>query len=408
MKIAHFPGTFFPNIGGVEIVVHNLAKAQVMLGHDVTVFVLTSFPLKMKQKYPKDMPYRIVRIMPKTMGILRYLSEKHIHLDFILNLQLFFYQKKYNFDVWHFSSLFYQAFISVPFFLRKKVPIVGTCHGADIQEMPEINYGLRSHEHVDNYFRRTIPHFNILTAISQSIRNDYLELGIANEKIVDIPNGIDVNKFKQTDCNKLQFRGKYNWPTDKKVLITVGRNHPKKGYMHIPFIIRELIKLRSDFVWVIIGKGCKPIIEKAKKFDVQKHLIIMGELGISLPKTSLELSSAELIKAYKAADVFVFPTLIESFGIVQIEAMAAGLPVVTTNAHGCRDLVCHEKNGLVSEVKDTRQMAENIDRILSDKGLRENIIQNGLDTCENYRWPDIASKYCQAYEKAIFAKAGPA
>ncbi len=409
MRIAHFPGTFLPTIGGAEIAIHNIAKYQTFQGNDVYILVMDTASLQLKEKFPDDIPYNILPLLPKTVGFLKFMLEKGINLGFLLNMQLAWFQKKYKFDVWHFNILSYQAIFSIPYLYKKNIPTVVTCRGADIQKMPEINYGCRLDPIFDKNFGKTCNLIDVFAAISNSVKLEYLKLCIKSEKIVNIPNGVEVDKIKGICVDKIHFREKLSWPLDKKVLITVGRNHPKKGYVFIPDIIKHLKSVREDYVWVIIGRETEAVFDKAKELGVEEHLILMGEIGISEEnRSTLSLPTTDLIKAYKAADVFVFPTLLETFGNVQIEAMAAGLPVVTTNAPGCRDLVYHEKNGLVSEVKDTRQMAENIDRVLSDKGLRETMIQNGLDTCENYRWPDIASQYCQAYEKAIVTKASSA
>ena len=407
MKIAHFPGTFLPTVGGAEMATHNIAKYQTLQKHDVYVLVMDKSSLRLKQKFPGDVPYNILPLLPNTIGFLKAILQKGINLGFLLNFQLARFQKKYKFDIWHFNAVAYQAILSVPYLHKKNIPTIGTCRGAEIQKMPEINYGYRLDPVFNKNFGKTCGLIDVFTAISNSVKLEYVKLGIKPEKIVDIPNGLEVDKFKGVHIDRISFREKLGWPLDKKILLTVGRNHPKKGYIFIPEIIRCLRRIRKDFIWVIIGRGIEPVFEGAKELGVDGCLILMDEIGIYREDQSiLSLPSLDLIKAYKAADVFVFPTLLETFGNVQIEAMAAGLPVVTTNAPGAKDLVYHEKNGLVSEMKDTRQMAENIDRVLSDKGLRETIIQNGLDTCENYHWSDIASKYCKAYEKAIVAKAG--
>jgi len=409
MKIAHFPGTFLPTIGGAEMATHNIAKYQTLQGHDVYVLVMDKSSLRLKQKFPGDIPYNILPLLPNTIGFLKAILQKGINLGFLLNFQLARFQKKYLFHVWHFNSLSYQVFFSVPFLNKEHIPTVGTCRGGDIQIMPEINYGYRLDPVFNKNFGKTICLIDVFTAISNSVKLEYIKLGIKPEKIVDIPNGLEVDKFEEVHIDRISFREKLGWPLDKKILLTVGRNHPKKGYIFIPEIIRCLRRIRKDFIWVIIGRGIEPVFERAKELGVEGCLILMDEIGVSKEDQSiLSLPSLDLIKAYKAADVFVFPTLLETFGNVQIEAMAAGLPIVTTNAPGAKDLVYHERNGLVSEVKDTRQMAININRVFSDPKLRECIIQNGLKTCEDYHWPDIASKYCKAYEKAIVAKAGSA
>ncbi|MAG85801.1 MAG: hypothetical protein CMB97_00070 [Flavobacteriaceae bacterium] len=407
MRIAHFPGSFLPAIGGAEMSIHNIAKHQAFQGNDVYVLVMDKASLCIKERFPNDIPYDILTLFPKTVGFLKFMLEKGINIDFLLQIQLAWLQKKYKFDVWHFNILSYQAIFSVPYLYRKNIPTVITCRGGDIQKMPEINYGCRLDAIFDKYFSKTCNLVDVFTAISNSVKTEYLKLDIKPEKIVNIPNGLEIEKFEQTNCDKLLFKQKYNWPIDKNILITVGRNHPKKGYVFIPEIIQYLKSIREDFVWVIIGRETETVFDKAKELGVEKHLILMGEIGISKKsQPMLSFPTTDLIKAYKAADVFVFPTLLETFGNVQIEAMASGLPVVTTNAPGCCDLVYHEKNGLVSEVKDVRKMAENINRVLSDMELRETIIQNGLEICESYNWSHISKKYISSYEKALLMQSG--
>jgi glycosyltransferase involved in cell wall biosynthesis len=199
------------------------------------------------------------------------------------------------------------------------------------------------------------------------------------------------------------LRERLGLPLDKKIIITVGRNHPKKGYKFIPEIVEYLSHKRRDFLWIMVGKGNETIEDAAKEKQLEQYLKVIPAIGIS--KEGAEdlytVPSTDLIALYKAADIFAFPTLIESFGLVNIEAMAAGLPVVVTDAPGCRELVIHGYNGLLSPVGDTMGMANNILEVLEDDHFRNRLIANGLKEARKYEWKNIAEKYVNCYQQAV-------
>ena len=402
MKIAHFPGSFLPIIGGAEFSIHNIAKHQVLAGHEVTVLVSDAGALELQKKYSDDIAYKIHVLKPKTLGLVKAAIDKGLSFNMHLTSQLKKLQGLHGFDVWHFNLATYQALGAISFLKKAGLPVVITCRGADIQRLPEVGYGLRLQKRFNKAFEKIIPQGTWFTGISNSVREEYLQMGISDEIISVIPNGLEVATIKGVDVDKEEFRQAVNWPLDKKIIVTVGRNHPKKGYIYIPDIINELQQKRQDFLWVIVGRGCENVQAKAQELGVLKYMLFMDELGIKENSNSrLSLPTENLIQAYKSADLFAFPTLMETFGNVQIESMAAGIPCITTDATGARDIVRHEFNGMVSKVKDNEGMAENIHRVLADPVLYDTLVKNGLEDCENYLWTDVVDQYCRAYEKAI-------
>lgn len=402
MKIAHFPSTFFPNIGGVEIVIHNLAKEQVRLGHDVTIFVLRSFALQMKNNFPESMPYRIIPIVPKTMGIIEKAFSINIDLSWLLLKQLLYAHQKYTFDLWHFSSLSYQALCTVSKLRSKNIPVIGTCHGSDIQVMPSIAYGARLSPMFDSLFCEKIHDFSLLTAISDTVREEYRLLSVDEKKIVNIPNGVHISHLTKSCLSQLNVRETYVIKRDTKILLTVGRDHPKKGYRNIPRVLKHLRDIRHDIVWVIVGKMTDSMYEIIKESDLLKQVVFVEELGLDHDNfNTFTFPSEKLISIYQQADVFVSPTLLETFGVVFFEAMATRLPIVTTDAPGVKDFVVHRKTGLVSAVDDNRTMAHNIHLMLSDHDIKRQCIQNGFNFVKKFDWPHIANEYIKNYQKVL-------
>jgi glycosyltransferase involved in cell wall biosynthesis len=405
LNIAHFPGSFLPVIGGAEIVVHNLAKFQAMHGDTVHVYS-DKKSVKFFQKNKIQAPYQIKHSLTLVLRIIKRLNRLGVPFDFewILASYVKKIQKTHKYDVWHFNLIGENAFILIPILNKLGIPIIGTFHGNDIQIYPEVDYGLRRNNAFDQKVRKVIGLFDVVTAISDSVKEEYVKLGVPNENIRLIPNGINLDMVNEIKVDSSALRKELGWPTNKKIILTVGRNHPKKGYANIPLIIKTLLKFRNDFLWVIIGKGCENIIFKAKELGVDQYLMIMGELGGNLDNGQIEVPSKAIIEAYKSADVLCFPTIVETFGNIFIEAMATGLPIVTTNAPGARDLVTHEYNGLQSNINDIESITHNIERVFQEKSLRVRLKRNGLDSVAQYDWQLVIKKYGKAYYDVIDCK----
>tara|TARA_Y100000310_G_C20402989_1_gene678300 strand:- start:363 stop:821 length:459 start_codon:yes stop_codon:yes gene_type:complete len=144
---------------------------------------------------------------------------------------------------------------------------------------------------------------------------------------------------------------------------------------------------------------------KAKKLGVDSYLKIEDEVGLSVGKNKLDnIPPIKLIMMYYCADVFCFPTIVETFGNVYLEAMATGLPIITTNAPGARDIIKHKYNGLISNVHGVNEMAENIKVILEDTKLEEKLIFNGLNEVKKYNMIKILKKYNTIYNETLTQK----
>jgi glycosyltransferase involved in cell wall biosynthesis len=396
MKIAHFPGSFLPTIGGAEIIVHNLATEQANAGH--TVHVIAH---RKSRKFFEDikiqLPYQIKYPISNSFGLACRLRKLGLPFNWIITKQIKWLQNKYHYDLWHFNLINEYAFIIVPFLKQLGVPVIGTFRGSDIQLCSEVDYGFRLDRNFDNEIHNIIGLFDTVTAISQSVKDEYKKLGVSEINIQLIPNGIDINRINMIKVNKNVARKKFGLPTNKKIILTVGRNHPKKGYIHIPSIIKYLNN-KIDFIWVIIGKDCANIMERAKILGVNSKLIIKDEIAAKINFNSkVEVPSDDLIMAYKSADVFCFPTIIETFGNVFLEAMVAGLPIITTNAPGPRDIITNEYNGLISAINDNKTMSDNIIRVLNNKSLRKSLVENGIQDVKKYNWDKVTKDYEKVY-----------
>ncbi len=403
MKIAHLPSNFLPTIGGAQVVAHNVAQQQHEAGHEVHLITRAIRNKKALESLKNNLPYSLLPIKPMTLPVIKQLKKINIDLGWILGKQLMNFQKEHNFDVWHLNMIGPFVLMAFPYIKKMGVPIVATCHGVDIQKIPSINYGRRLNPKFEKALCKVLFESDVITAISDTVKEDYQSLGIPSEKIMSVPNGINFAHINDYTADKTVLRKRLNLPLDKKIIITVGRNHPKKGYKHIPEIIHLLAKQRQDFLWVMVGKGNEKIAREAEAKQLGQYIKVVPVIGIDKEGKGdmYTIPSTGLIALYKAADIFAFPTLIESFGLVNIEAMAAGLPVVVTDAPGCNELVSHRYNGLLSPIGDNQAMADNILEVLEDEGFKNQLIANGLEEAKKYDWKNIAQKYIESYEQAM-------
>ena len=390
MKIAHLISQFYPYFGGAEICVHNVCRTLSENGHSATVICTTPPP-----DIKPDLNYDIIHLFPKTCGLLR---KTPFIGKFYLEYELARLQKKHKFELWQVTMGYPLAIYAVDFFKRNKIPCVLRCCGEDIQKYPEIGYGYRLDARIDSLVKSKYPLFDGFVALTPDVRVEYEKLGIPAEKVRIIPNGVDTAKFTRikASLDKAAIKGKYGFSADRPLLLTVGRYHPKKGFALIPEIAKMLDKSNIRFEWAIVGKGCDSLNGKIPTSE--NYRIKTIEDFARSGGSSFSLPSDELVELYCSADVFVLPTLIETFGMVLVEAMAAGLPIVTTDALGVRDVISHGENGLKVPVNAPKAMAEAVALLIKEKSLSEKLSSVSLKKAgETYDWRTVTGKYMDLY-----------
>lgn len=396
MKIAHLIPQFYPYFGGAEVCIHNVCESLVKAGHEPVV-ITTTPPPEVKAPFK----YEIIHLSKRTGGLFRHAP---LLGKMYLRNRLAALQKKYKFDLWQVTMGYPAGIYSVDFFRKNKIPCILRCCGDDIQKYPEINYGYRLDPAIDALAMEKYPKFDGLVALTPSVKKEYLELGIDDDKIRIIPNGVNVKRFadSKTAAIKKKIFSELGVKENEKLILTVGRYHPKKGYELIPAIAAELKKKDIKFKWVIAGKAAGLINEK---FPEAASLGIMTlEKFAGLQADFFSLPSQGLVDIYCAADIFVLPTLIETFGMVLVEAMASGLPIVTTEAPGVTDVINNGLNGLKMPVGDTDSIADAIASIFHDREMASKLSLTALKEAETkYDWKNVTARYLEFYEDVISA-----
>lgn len=198
-----------------------------------------------------------------------------------------------------------------------------------------------------------------------------------------IPNGIAYNHFSAEVAPIEKFcDGKLN-------ILFVGRIEKRKGLKYLLGAFKRLKGRFPDIRLIVVGPGGK------------SHKLL-GHHNLEDVHFTGYVSYEDLPRYFKTAHVFCAPaTGAESFGIVLLEAMAAGTPVVASNIKGYAGLVTHGVNALLAQPMDEESLANAIARVLEDKSLREKLIANGKRKSVDYRWEHVAEELLDFYTNTI-------
>jgi glycosyltransferase involved in cell wall biosynthesis len=397
MRVAQFTSTFLPRVGGTEVVVHNLVTE--LLGRGVECHVVTWWGLW--KECHRQLPYPVHPLPPKCIETWLAFRRQPWIADWLAWPLLARLQRKYRFDLWHVHMGYPAATFAVPALRRLGLPCVVTCHGGDVQTLAEIGFGHRLDPVLDPLICRAVGMADRVTAISQTMVDVYREMGISQERIDLVPNGVNVARVRQHRIDREAVRRELGIPPGAKMILSVGRNDRRKGFAVIPPALKSVLARHPDVVWVLVGRETESIAPIAVREGVADRLKILNRVTLldEPGEPDYVTPSKALMSLLKAADLFVCPSIVEGFGIVLIEAMAAGLPIVTSDGPGCRDVVRHEQSGLLVPPNRPDLLAAALNRLLADPALAERLAAGGSRQSEEYAWDKVAAAYLASYAR---------
>jgi glycosyltransferase involved in cell wall biosynthesis len=233
-------------------------------------------------------------------------------------------------------------------------------------------------------------------AISQIIAEEMTASGIPGERIRHIPNSVDSNRFQPVDAiRRATLRRQLALPAGVRVVIFTGRLVSYKGLPLLLRVWREIRTRHQHILLLLVGAGGQDIhnCEQQLKEYVHAH-----QLAESVRFTGSVVNVHEYLQA---ADLFVFPTENEAFGISLIEAMACGLAVIGTAIGGVKDILQHNRNGLVVPAGDFEQLLAALDTLLADGAARERLGRAALQTVrERYTAASVTRQYVDQFTTA--------
>lgn len=204
---------------------------------------------------------------------------------------------------------------------------------------------------------------------------------IYQRNITVVPNGVDLEQFSEISALRQPMRRKLGVPDTDLVLVFVGRLITSKGLDYLLRSMPAILQQVSNSRLVIVGDGTdRPLLKKLTlELKLQDKVLFAG------------MVPNEEVPGYLAAsDIFVFPSLSEGFGIVVVEAMASGLPVVTTNVTGLPEIIEDGRNGLLVEPESPEQIAEKVLLLAKSDALRKSMAENNRVRARYYSWENVA------------------
>ena len=369
MKICMFAKGLPVHIkGGMEIYVEELAKGLVKRGHEVTI-ITTKHP-EGRKKEEEEGNLRIYYVGDKPLKYTRTFFKESIKLFKNLN-------EKNKFDIVHSQS---GAGVAYALKCKKTAPLVITFQGTALTEAKSLwNEGrfVKKAISVSILFRDFIHYFifshkyfyiraDKIIAVSNELKEVIkMQYKVPEEKLVVIPNGIDINKFKPINVEDLRRELSLG---GKKAILSVGAVHRQKGFHLLLNILPEILKEEKDVKLVIVGSG--PYLENLKnialKLGVSKNVLFIGSV-----------SHEKLVKYYNLANIFAFPTLrYEGLPLVVPEAMACEKPVITSRIGGIPTAIENGKDGFLIEPGNLKELRERILEVLGDEELARKLGEN--------------------------------
>ena len=387
MKILMLTWEYPPRVvGGIAKVVYDLSRTLIKDGHDVTVVTYKE----------GDVPYFEDDKGVKVYRVDNYMINPNNFIDWIMQLNFNLVAKaneimaeQGKFDVIH-AHDWLVAYAAKTLKNSYHIPIVSTIHATEAGR----NSGI--HDEQQRYINDT--EWMLTYESSEVIVNsNYMKgelqrlFGLPYEKINVVPNGVNLSLFNgiERDYN---FRRKYAMDNEK-IILFMGRLVYEKGVQHLIAAMPKILNGYHDSKLVVCGKGAmlEELRAQANAMGIGNKVYFAGYMN-----------GKDVQRMYKAADIAVFPSTYEPFGIVALEAMLSENPVVVSDVGGLNEIVQHRENGMKSYAGNANSIADSILELLYDHKLCSDITKKAKNKVRNeYNWSKIAQDTHFTYQKAI-------
>ncbi|MDP2731300.1 MAG: glycosyltransferase family 4 protein [Dehalococcoidales bacterium] len=379
MKIALVSPYDFAYPGGVTNHISSLARQLTLMGHEIKVFAPASKAVATLGD--EFIPMGKARPVPVRGSVVR------ISLSLRLASTIKASLEKEKFDIIHLHEPFAPMLCSSMLRFSNTVNI-GTFHACD--GMPGYNIYKFGRPISTIMLRRRLRKLNGKIAVSFAAKQ-FASKYVSGDYHI-IPNGVDAENF----CPEAVPIDKFT--DEKQNIVFVGRLERRKGLRYLLKAYQEVKHEIPDSRLIVVGPGDRAR-RKYEKWTKRHGLADVVFAGY-VPYT-------ELPCYYQTAKVFCSPAIgRESFGIVLLEAMIMGKPIVATNIEGYAGVVTHGKEGLLVPPKNSGALAQALISLLKDEKLQEKMGAAGKVTAQEYRWEQVAQKVFDYYVKVINETSG--
>ncbi|HPX96398.1 MAG TPA: glycosyltransferase family 4 protein [Brevefilum fermentans] len=352
---------------GVGLHATNLLKGLANKGHSITMIV----PESQAINSPSPINFITVKDSKYIQSQVRW-----IYYSIKFSKALKELEKTTAFDIVHFTD------VRDSFYCSTNSNVIGNINDTYCSDVKGLNYYKKYYfdwlkrwsyyRLVHEIEKRKLPLLDGIIANSkytlENISNTY---SIQSSKLYLCYKSVDLHRYRKIALQNLSKTVSASNPQ----ILFVGGNMQRKGIMDL---IKAITLVRNSF------PGLKVIIAGKDKF-IPNYKKICESLGIaSFFKFLGWVSQEDLLSLYKTSTMFIMPSLTEALGVVFLEAMAAGIPVIGTNIGGIPEIIDHESNGLLVPINSPIDLAKAISKMITDTKLYSSMAVNGIETAKRF------------------------
>jgi glycosyltransferase involved in cell wall biosynthesis len=390
--------------GGQNLYVKYLGQKLVERGYQVDVF--TRWQSKKMPKISVKKGLRVIRIKAGEIAFLHRDEFTDILPEFTDNI-IKFMKKEGKYDIVH-SHYWLSGLVAADIKKKIGIPFVHTFHSLGAVKHRTMGIDNEKSRYREEQEKKIVHESNAIISTSPNEVDDIRKYCFKQAtNIVVVPVGVDLKKF----CFYSKSLAKKELKTrDKHIILFVGRLEERKGIKvlikAVSLLIKTLPKEHLKFkLWIIGGDAekagtgaeteeIKEILKIIEKTNTKKHIKFVGRVP-----------NFKLKKYYAAADVTVVPSYYEPFGIVPIESMACGTPVIASRIGGLQFTVEDGITGYLVPPKDYRTIAKRIRGIFTDVDLRMKLTSNSIENInKHFSWDDVTTMIGAVYNSITSKK----
>jgi len=390
--------------GGQNVYVYELARSLSKLGIKVDVFT----------RWENRKSAQIVRFAKRAKVIRLKAGPRHflskdkfgpLMPEFVEHFLEYTRKNKIKYSVIH-THYYFSGWAGLQLRRILGVPVVATFHSLGLLKKKALGERDTSPTERTKIEKQIMEEANLIVATSPQEQGDMVAVYKEKDiKTVIIPPGVNLRRF--IPVNKLTARKRMQIPQGKKIVVFAGKMERRKGGLTLVEAVKEIRDESPDLyknLIVYMFSGDPRIGRKKEKQEsTARHDLkdAINRLGKDSPIRLLPgIGQEKLHYFYAAADVVVMPSYYEPFGMVAIEAMASGTPVVASSVGGLKWTVQDGITGLHAKPKDAKSFAKQITRILTDEKLAKKM----SDLCpeyvkERFSWPGIGKSLLKEYKR---------
>ncbi len=380
MNIAIFTDSFFPQINGLVTAIDAIAT-ELSKRNNVYVFVPAY-----NMKYSSD-KYTVIKIPS-----LPFILAPEYKISSLLSIKVIKFFVTNKIDIIHTHTPFSLGILGLLVGKLFNIPVVHTYHTLFEEYLHYVKLSKKSGSWIVKLVSRLYCNRCDKIIVPSAITKDYLKRYSVKKEITVMPTGINLDKFK--NGIRSRWRKRLNIPDDATILLYVGRLAIEKNIFFLLECFAELYRTKKNLYFLIVGGGPlkKEIEFYLKKNRLNKNVIMTGYLDPS-----------EMKHIYAASDIFIFASVTETEGLVILEAIDSGLPVVAVAERGTKTLLPSKKILGISPVKlDKKRMINEIQFYLKNRKKYKKTIKNNLKNfIRNYTIQTTAKHLSKLYNSLI-------